>query len=117
MGSDDGLLNAFSAAGCGQAVCQPLWKGIATSEKAAVLSGPAIAIGVVYAGENNGQILAYNAKGCGQSICSPLWTGLIHNEPIVSSSPAVVNGTVYVGSANQLEPPIGRLYPYKLPRR
>ena len=66
-------------------------------------------------GENDGQILAYNAKGCGHSICSPLWSGLIQNEPIVSSSPAVVNGTVYVGSADQLAPPIGRLYVYKLP--
>ncbi len=38
----------------------------------------------------------------------------IHNEQVVGSSPAVVNGTVYIGSADQFGFPRGRLYVYKL---
>ena len=53
----------------------------------------------------------------GQAICLPLTQLLTHNEPIVSSSAAVVNGTVYFGSADQLSPPHGRLYVFKLSRR
>jgi outer membrane protein assembly factor BamB len=44
----------------------------------------------------------------------PLTQLLTQNEPVVSSSPTVVNGTVYVGSADQNSAPIGRLYVYKL---
>ena len=56
----------------------------------------------------------FDANGCGQSICLPVTQLDIHNEQIVSSSPAVVNGAVYVGSADQFNPPIGRLYVFKL---
>jgi len=69
---------------------------------------------VVYVGKNTGQIVAYKVSGCGQSFCMPLWTGSTNNEPIVSSSPAVVNGTVYVGSGDQFGGQNrGRLYVFK----
>ena len=80
-------------------------------------SSPTVANGVVYVGENDGMMLAFDAKGCGQLVCLPLTQLLTHNEPIVSSSAAVVNGTVYFGSADQLSPPHGRLYVFKLSRR
>ena len=68
----------------------------------------------MYVGENNGMVMVFDANGCGTSFCLPVTQLLTQNEQIVSSSPAVVNGTVYFGSANQLAFPTGRLYVYKL---
>ena len=113
IGSDD-LLYAFPAKGCGTSSCTPLWEGIATGSQAAIVSAPAIANGLVYASENNGMVMVFDANGCGSTICSPLAQLLTQNEQIVSSSPVVVNGTVYFGSANEFVPPIGRLYVFKL---
>jgi outer membrane protein assembly factor BamB len=111
------LLDVFPAAGCGQAICKPLWLGEAVGAQAAVISSPTIANGVVYVGENDGAMLVFDANGCGQFVCLPLNQLLTNNEQIVSSSPAVVNGTVYFGSADQFGSPIGRLYVFKLSRR
>jgi outer membrane protein assembly factor BamB len=116
IGSGDDLLYAFNANGCGQSTCQFLWRGEAVGAQAALVSTPAVANGVVYVGENNGMVEVFDANGCNSPICLPLTQLLINNEQIVSSSPAVVNGTVYVGSADQFNPPIGRLYVYKLQR-
>jgi outer membrane protein assembly factor BamB len=116
IGSGDDLIYAFDAKGCGQSTCNFLWRGIANGFQAAMISSPAVANGLVYIGENNGMVEIFDADGCGQSICLPLNQLRVNNEPIVSSSPAVVNGTVYVGSADQFQPPIGRLYVYKLGR-
>jgi hypothetical protein len=68
----------------------------------------------VYVGENNGMVMVFNANGCGNSLCFPINQLLTNNEPIVSSSPAVVNGSVYFGSADQNVAPIGRLYVFML---
>jgi outer membrane protein assembly factor BamB len=91
-------------------------------------SSPAVVNGVVYIGSFDGKLYAFNAAGCApQTTCQPLWSGSTNNdivrspavaltqlpaenEQIVSSSPAVVNGSVYFGSVNQQAPPIGRLY-------
>ncbi|HEY6768276.1 MAG TPA: PQQ-binding-like beta-propeller repeat protein [Candidatus Sulfotelmatobacter sp.] len=113
IGSDD-FLYAFEAAGCGQASCQPLWFGMADGQQASIVSAPAIANGLIYASENNGMVMVFSDAGCAHLPCLPLNQLMTQNEPIVSSSPAVVNGTVYVGSANQNSPPIGRLYVFKL---
>ena len=59
-------------------------------------------------------VMVFDARGCGKSVCLPITQLLTNNEPIVSSSPAVVNGSVYFGSADQLSSPIGRLYVFKL---
>jgi outer membrane protein assembly factor BamB len=68
----------------------------------------------VYVGKNSSQVLAYAAAGCGQSACHPLWSGLT-DDPIVSSSPALVNGTLYIGSSNGLDGAHpGRLYVFNL---
>jgi hypothetical protein len=58
----------------------------------------------------------FDAAGCNSPICLPITQLRAENEQIVSSSPAVVNGTVYFGSADQFSSPIGRLYVYKLSR-
>ena len=80
-----------------------------------MLSSPAVANGVVYAGRNTGQILAWGAS-CGSSVCNEIWS---HDtgDPLVNSSPAVVNGKVYIGSADNLFPEdiSGRLYVFELP--
>jgi outer membrane protein assembly factor BamB len=116
IGSGDDLLYAFDANGCHQPTCTALWRGEAIGAQAGLVSTPAVANGVVYVGENNGMVEVFDANGCGDSICLPLTQLLTNNEPIVSSSPAVVNGTVYFGSADQGSSPIGRLYVFKLAR-
>src|SRR5262249_47962530 len=47
--NNDGRLNAFSASGCGQAVCAPLWQGV-TGKESILESSPAVADGVVHVG-------------------------------------------------------------------
>ena len=114
MGDGDSIFYAFRAAGCGAATCLPLWSGDAVGAQAAIISSPTVANGLVYVGENNGMVMVFNASGCVTAFCHPITQLLVNNEQIVSSSPTVVNGTVYVGSADQNQPPIGRLYVYKL---
>ena len=51
-----------------------------------------------------------------QFSCNEIWKGLT-NDQIVASSPAVVNGHIYIGSADDSFPQNkqGRLYVYDLP--
>src|SRR5690348_11454915 len=53
--NNDGLLNAFSAAGCGKTVCAPLWQG-QTGDESILESSPAVADGVVYVGGFDGKL-------------------------------------------------------------
>jgi outer membrane protein assembly factor BamB len=71
---------------------------------------------VVFAGRNTAQILAWRTKPCGAFQCDQIWSAST-NEQIVNSSPTVVNGTVYIGSADQNAPGdiSGRIYVYGLP--
>ncbi len=75
----------------------------------AIYSSPAVASGVAYVTSDDGRLYAFSATGttnCAGSpdSCQPLWTALI--EPAgaigaagtISSSPAVVDGVVYVGT-------------------
>jgi outer membrane protein assembly factor BamB/DNA-binding XRE family transcriptional regulator len=88
IGSDDGKLYAFSAAGCGRPSCAPLWTA---STKGTVGSSPAIAGNVVYVGSDDYNLYAFDA-----SSGRMLWTG--PTDGGVTSSPVVANGTIYVGS-------------------
>ncbi|HEX4014380.1 MAG TPA: PQQ-binding-like beta-propeller repeat protein [Candidatus Cybelea sp.] len=63
--------------------------GISTKASGCV-SSPAVANRVVYAGRNIGEVLTWKAAAA--------------NDEIVSSSPSVVNGKVYVGSADKNAP-------------
>lgn len=93
--SNDGKLNAFSAAGCGAAVCAPLWQGLA-GRGSVTDSSPAVADGVVYVGAFDGRVYAFDAAGCGAPTCRPLWRGVTGGS--IESTPTVVAGVLYVGS-------------------
>jgi outer membrane protein assembly factor BamB len=102
IGSSDGVLWAYPATGCGQALCTtPLWKSTSLAQ---IIDSPTVSNGIVYVGSqtsfnnNDGKLNAFAANGCGQSVCPPLWQGLAGPQSILDSSPAVANGTVFVGS-------------------
>lgn len=105
--SNDGKLDVFSAAGCGQSACPPLWQGLAGDESI-LQSSPAVAKGRVYIGSHDGTLYVFDANGCGgSSTCSPLWTA--KTGASIESTPTVDRdtNTVYVGSDD------GNLYAFK----
>jgi len=102
--SNDGKLDAFAAAGCGQQVCAPLWQGLAGSQSI-LQSSPAVANGTVFVGAFDGKLYAFDANGCGQATCQPLWTGTTGAS--IESTPTVAGGMVFVGSDD------GKLYAFK----
>ncbi len=102
--SNDGKLDAFSATGCGAAVCAPLWQGLAGTQSI-LESSPAVAHGVVFVGAFDGKLYAFDANGCGASTCQPQWTGSTGGS--IESTPTVTKGVVFVGSDD------GRLYAFK----
>lgn len=113
---EDGL-DAYAAKGCGKSTCAPLWDDFGSGSQAAIVSSPTIANGVVYAGRNTAEVLAW-PESCKTNQCTNIWSGAT-NDQIVSSSPAVVNGNVYIGSADDSFPSdiSGRLYVYGLTKR
>jgi hypothetical protein len=58
-----------------------------------------VANGVVYVGENQQRIYAFPAHGCGHALCDELWE-FITQDPLVNSSPAIIDGTLYVTGTN-----------------
>jgi outer membrane protein assembly factor BamB len=101
--SNAGKLDAFSASGCGTAVCAPLWQGLAGTQSI-LMSSPTVASGVVFVGAFDGRLYAFNAKGCAAPTCSPLWRGTTGGT--IESTPTVAAGVVYVGSDD------GKLYAF-----
>jgi len=93
--SNDGKLDVFSAGGCGQATCAPLWRGIA-GKQSILDSSPAVVGGLAYVGAFDGRMYVFDANGCGAQLCDPLWVGITGGH--IESSPTVVNGVAYVGS-------------------
>jgi outer membrane protein assembly factor BamB len=91
-------LSAVSTGGA-----DPAWTGRTTG---VVESSPAVVHGVVYVGDNAHKLYAFDASGttnCSGSpkSCAPLWTATRGGSVGVDlSSPAVVNGVVYIGSAD-----------------
>ncbi len=100
VGSDDGRLYAFDAAGttnCSGSPksCSPLWVGTLGSENN-VESSPVVANGVVYVGSDAGNAEAFDAAGttkCSGTTrtCMPLWFAYVG----AARSAAVANGIVY----------------------
>src|SRR5439155_502446 len=72
VGSGDGKLYAFAAAGCGASTCAPLWTAATGGP---IYSSPAVAGGTVYVGSNDDKLYAFAASGCGAPTCAALWTG------------------------------------------
>jgi outer membrane protein assembly factor BamB len=103
IGSEDGKLYAFDAAGntnCSGTpkTCAPLWTASTGSE---IVSSPAVVNGVAYVGSEDGKLYAFDAAGntnCSGTpkTCAPQWTASTGGT--IYSSPTVANGIVYVGS-------------------
>jgi outer membrane protein assembly factor BamB len=116
-------LYAFDAAGsidCGgiPKLCHPRWSADVNEFRST--QTPAFADGVVYA-TSSMTLAAFDAEGiegCAGAprVCSPLWSATPACGGLIScdlSSPAVSNGTVYVGSDQSDEfPSGGALYAY-----
>lgn len=102
--SNDGKLNAFSASGCGQSVCAPLWQGLAGTQSI-LESSPAVANGKVFVGAFDGKLYVFNANGCGQATCQALWTASTGGS--IESTPTVSKGVVFIGSDD------GKLYAFR----
>jgi outer membrane protein assembly factor BamB len=103
VGSEDGKLYAFDAAGninCSGTpkTCAPEWTA---STGSLIESSPAVVNGVVYIGSEDKKLYAFDASGntnCSGTpkTCAPLWTA--QTGASIYSSPTVANGVVYVGS-------------------
>jgi outer membrane protein assembly factor BamB len=102
--SNDGKLNAFAAAGCGNPVCAPLWQGDAGTDSI-LESSPTVSDGFVYIGTHGKQFFAFNAEGCGQALCQPVWSANAGGS--IESTATVYKGVVFVGSDD------GLLYAFK----
>jgi len=98
LGSGDGLLRVYPAKGCGAATCPASWTGFGAGPVAAVDSPPMLANGVVYIGMEQ-RVRAFDARGCGQAQCDIRWEFLTQ-DPIVNSSPVLVNHTLYFSGTN-----------------
>ena len=98
VASGDGELVAFKVAGCGGAVCSPLWT---SAPSGLSLFTPTIANGVVYVGAldfiyTQGDVVAYPAR-CSDG-CAPLATlvlGGANETPV-----AVAGGRIYATTVN-----------------
>ena len=100
VGTWNGPLYAYGAAGCGSVSCSPLW----TAVTGGTGGTPAVVNGVVYT--VSGTLSAFDAAGstnCSGTVtartCTPLWTSASGTGDAMSS-PAVANGVIYFSSTN-----------------
>jgi outer membrane protein assembly factor BamB len=116
VGAEDHTFYAFDAAGKTNCVgrprrCRPLWTATPGGVNSGLgfVSSPAVVNGVVYVAAADHNLYAYDADGVtncrrtpasagSKTVCEPLWTGAAGD--VLQSSPAVVNGVVYVGASN-----------------
>jgi len=89
LGSGDGKLYAFPAAGCGQSTCSPVWTATTGSE---VQSSPSVADGMVFVGSADHNVYAFDA------LTGALEWTVATGDPITIQSAAVANGVVFIGS-------------------
>jgi outer membrane protein assembly factor BamB len=95
--SGGGFVWAFSAAGCGQAQCSPLWRGGGNSDGS---SAVAAARDTIFLVSNNGTLYALPER-CRPGVvgvCPPTWTAQLRDGHIFSrfTTPAVVGDVVFV---------------------
>ncbi len=100
----DGVVYAFDAAGVTDCsgtpkLCSPLWT--ARTGMPGTNYSPAVVNGVLYDASSDGHLYAFDAAGttnCSGTpkVCTPLWTASIGSAGNNASSPAVVNGVLYV---------------------
>jgi outer membrane protein assembly factor BamB len=99
IGSQNGDLFAFKAAGCGASneECPPVWRAV-TRRHANILSTPAVGDGLVFVTNYaDGYLYAYPER-CG-SPCAPTWLAFLSKQD--DSSPVVANGVVYAAEGNE----------------
>jgi hypothetical protein len=110
------FLFGFAAAGCGQATCQPVWRGALAN--AVVDSSPAVVNGIAYVGDFGGRMYAFDVVACGARHnlkCAPLWTGQAGAEEELTTAPVVGQHFVFVSSF-LVDPNVftGRLNAFKI---
>lgn len=92
-----GAVEVFTAAGCGQPVCTPVWTA---SVEGPPVAGLSVGGDVLYLGEfdwEDSQFLAFDARGCGTTACSRLTSiGFGDEQPL---RVAVANGRIAVVAA------------------
>lgn len=93
VGTSNGRLMAFAAAGCGQPICQPRWR---STRGAAIQTQPVVAGDLVHVGRASGHLENFAADGCPASPCAPLYRSAdLGGRPAVG--PVVAGGRIYPG--------------------
>jgi hypothetical protein len=94
VGSSNGDLYAFAAAGCGSSDCSPAWTG---TTGGAITTAVSVSSTTVYVTSSDGVLSAFPVGGCGSSSCAPTWTATVGGSP---SGPTVAGSLVYVTSSD-----------------
>jgi PQQ-like domain/WD40-like Beta Propeller Repeat len=81
----------FAAAGCGAAVCDPVWTG---STYGGVGAASAVDGGFLFVVSGDGSLNAFGSSGCGHPRCEPLWMGVGPGR--YATTPVIANGLVFV---------------------
>jgi hypothetical protein len=96
VGSSDGKVYAFPAAGCGLSECGPDWTG---SAGGAISTSVAASSTTLFVTSSDGVLSAFPIGGCGSPTCAPTWTGTVGGS---MSAPTVDGPLVYVTSTTGL---------------
>jgi outer membrane protein assembly factor BamB len=116
-----GVVAAFPAAGCGAALCEPIWTAVNFASGFA--SPPVVAGGVVFVGKGpasgvpvDAAVYAFDARGCGDRVCrEPLAFVQLGPDQFYLGSPiAVADGKLFLGS-NDNSDGHSNLYSLSLP--
>jgi hypothetical protein len=99
-----GVIAAYSANGCRQALCPPLWTGVNFAD--GFMSQPAIAGGVVFVAKGpasgfpvDAGLYTFDARGCGGTVCLPLSFLQFSDQQFYLGAPvAVAEGHVITAS-------------------
>jgi hypothetical protein len=110
-------LQAFPAAGCGQALCEPEWTGV--NFASGFESSPSIANGIVFVAKGPASgfpvdvgMYAFKAGGCANIVCRPIsFAQATIDGNYLGSTPAIGDGMIVFG-ANDNATNQGTLYAF-----
>jgi outer membrane protein assembly factor BamB len=106
IGTGLGELMAFSAAGCGQAACAPLWRATVGP----VYNAPTVVGDVAYVVTDDGHLVTLALHGCGAATCSP-----IASYPLNAGTASVGQPAVYESGRILVTTGDGQLVAFGLP--